>query len=291
MPPGITIGPIHIGSLTIGPLMIRYYGIILMAGAMAAAFLAERVARRRKQPTDLVWDGLVWLLIGGIIGARIWHILTPPPSMVERGITTWFYLTHPLDAINLPAGGLGIPGAIIGGGIALYWFTRRRKISFGLWVDVAAPAVALGQAIGRWGNFVNQELYGKPSNLPWAISIDPINRLPGYMDVAKYHPLFLYESLWNFLNMGLLLWLPGRFGNWLKEGDLLFVYMITYPVGRFFLEFLRLDPAQVAGVNFNQAFMVVVALIGAGMLYWRHRKSPAAEPEAEADEPAEIKPE
>jgi phosphatidylglycerol:prolipoprotein diacylglycerol transferase len=283
MPTGFNIGPFHIGPYTIGPLTIRYYGVILMLGALAGAFLAEREARRRKQPSDLVWDGLVWVLVGGVIGARIWHILTPPPSMVERGITTLFYLTHPLDAINIPAGGLGIPGAVIGGALALYWFSKRRKISFLLWVDIAAPALALGQAIGRWGNFVNQELYGKPTNLPWGITIDPANRLPEYMNVSRYHPLFLYESIWNLLNMGFLLWLARRYGNRLKNGDLLWVYMIFYPTGRFLLEFIRLDYSKVAGVNFNQAFMLVVAIAGAAILYLRHRQPVLAEVEPQEE--------
>jgi len=255
---------------------IYYYGIILMTGALAAAFLADREARRRKLNTELVWDGLVWVLIGGIIGARIWHILTPPQTMVEQGITTAFYLTHPLDAINIRKGGLGIPGGVIGGGLALYWFCRRRKISFATWGDIAIPGVALGQAIGRWGNFVNQEVYGAPTTLPWAITIDPQNRLPGYQDFATYHPLFLYESLWNLLNLGILLWLGRRYANRLKPGDLILVYAIVYPFGRFFLEFLRLDYSAIAGINANQAFMAIVALASAAFLYWRHRKQDTA---------------
>lgn len=259
-------------GFNIGPLFIHFYGIILMLGAVAAAFLAEFEARRRKVNSELVWDGLIWVLIGGILGARIWHILTPPQSSVAQGITTAYYLTHPLDMLNIRAGGLGIPGAIIGGAIALYFFTRRSKLSFALWTDIATPAVALGQAIGRWGNFVNQEVYGKPTDLPWAITIEPLYRLPEYVDVAKYHPLFLYESLWNFMNMAVLLWLARRFTDRLKTGDLIFVYMIIYPIGRFLLEFLRLDSSQIGGINANQTFMVFVALAGAAALIWRHRR-------------------
>lgn len=257
----------------LGPLFIRFYGIILMLGALAAAWLAEREARRRGLNGELVWDGLVWVLIGGIIGARIWHILTPPPSMVEQGYTTGFYLTHPLDALAIWRGGLGIPGAIIGGFIALYWFSRRNKLYFPVWTDIAAPAVAMGQAIGRWGNFVNQEIYGAPTDLPWAIHIDPQYRLPGYEHLATYHPLFLYESLWNFANLALLLWLGRRHAERLKPGDLFLIYLIGYPVGRFLLEFLRLDASQVAGINANQTLMVVVALFSAGLLFWRHRSN------------------
>jgi phosphatidylglycerol:prolipoprotein diacylglycerol transferase len=257
----------------VGPLYIHFYGIILMLGALAAAFLAEREARRRGQNTDLVWDALVWVLIGGIIGARIWHILTPPHSMVAQGYTTYFYLTHPLDMLAIWNGGLGIPGAVIGGTLALAWFTRRRKISFAQWVDIAAPALALGQGIGRWGNFVNQELYGAPTNLPWKIFIDPVNRLPIYKDTGYYHPLFLYESLWNFANMFFLLWLARRRANRLKQGDVFLAYLVVYPVGRFFLEFLRLDPSQVGGFDINQVLMAVVAILASAALIWRHRQS------------------
>lgn len=264
----------------VGPLFIRFYGIIIMLGAIAGAFMAEREARRRGVNSEMVWDGLIWVLVGGIVGARIWHILTPPPSMVDAGITTAFYLTHPLDALAIWNGGLGIPGAVIGGALALYFFCRKYKISYSLWADIAVPGLALGQAIGRWGNFINQELYGAPSNLPWAITIDPMYRLPEYQVVARYHPLFLYESLWNFLNLGVLLWLGRKYSGKLKDGDLFLIYLIGYPVGRYLLEFLRLDASQIAGINANQTVMAVVALAAAALLIWRHRKTPVVEPPA-----------
>jgi len=268
-------------GFNIGPIPIRFYGIIIIIGAIAGAFLAEREARRRGLNGELVWDALIWVLIAGIVGARIWHILTPPPSMVAQGITTMFYLTHPLDAIWIPNGGLGIPGAVIGGVLALYFFCRRRKLVFAVWLDIAAPALALGQAIGRWGNFVNQELYGAPTNLPWAVHIDPQNRLPAYQNQATYHPLFLYESIWDLANMALLLWLGRRHADRLKNGDLFLIYLLFYSVGRFFLEFLRLDASQVGGINANQTLMVVVALASGGFLLWRHRRTNRASPQEE----------
>ena len=264
----------------VGPLYIRFYGIILMVGALAGAWLAAQEAKHRDQDTEIVWDGLIWVLIGGILGARIWHILTPPPSMVEQGITTAWYLTHPLDALAIWRGGLGIPGAVIGGVLALYLYTRRNKLNFLMWVDIAAPGLALGQAIGRWGNFVNQELYGKPTNLPWAIHIDPQYRLPGYENQATYQPLFLYESLWNLANMFLLLWISRRFADRLKPGDVFLTYLLVYPLGRFLLEFIRLDPSMVGGLNANQTLMLIVALLAGGLLVWRHR--------IHNDEPDEI---
>jgi phosphatidylglycerol:prolipoprotein diacylglycerol transferase len=259
-------------GIQLGPIYIHYYGIILMLGAIAGGWLASREAKRRGYDPDLVWDGLIWVLIGGIIGARLWHILTPPKSMVEQGITTVWYLSHPLDMWN---GGLGIPGAVIGGIIALFFFARRNKINFLVWTDIAAPGLALGQAIGRWGNFVNQELYGAPTNLPWAVHIAPQNRLPGYENIATYQPLFLYESIWDLFNMGVLLWLGRRYQDRLKDGDIFLVYLIIYPVGRFLLEFLRLDASFVAGINANQTLMAVVAIGSTLTLIYRHliRKS------------------
>jgi phosphatidylglycerol:prolipoprotein diacylglycerol transferase len=264
----------HTGIIIGGVEIFAYYGIIITFGALVAAYLATREARRRGQDSDLVWDGLIWLLIGGIIGARLWHVFTPTPSLVAEGKNTWFYLTHPLDLIWTREGGLGIPGAVIGGGIALFFFTRRHKLNFGLWADIAAPALALGQAIGRWGNFVNQEVYGLPTNLPWKIYISPLYRIPKYADQAYYHPLFLYESLWNLANMFFLLWLARRFADRLKTGDLFLIYLIVYPVGRFFLEFLRVDSALVAGININQTIAAAVALLSTAALIWRHRKLP-----------------
>lgn len=258
-------------GFNIGPVPIHFYGIIIMIGVLAATYLARQVAVRHGQDGELVWDMLIWMIIAGVIGARLWHILTPSPSLEAQGVTTYYYLTHPLEAIAIWKGGLGIPGAVAGGVLALWLFTRRRKLPFLTWLDILAPALALGQAIGRWGNFFNQELYGAPTNLPWAIYIDPQHRLPGFENVAYYHPTFLYESLWDLGNMALLIWLSRRFKDRLKTGDVFLVYLIVYPLGRFLLEFLRLDSSQVAGINANQTLMLVVMLAASLVLGLRHR--------------------
>jgi phosphatidylglycerol---prolipoprotein diacylglyceryl transferase len=257
----------------LGPFYIHYYGIIIMLGALAGAWLASREAVRHGENSDRVWDILTWIVIGGVIGARTWHILTPPQSMVDQGMTTEYYFTHPLDAIAVWKGGLGLPGAVIGGALAIFLFTRYYKLSFPTWLDIVAPALALGQAIGRWGNFFNQELYGSPSNLPWAIAIDSLHRLPAFQDIERYHPLFLYESIYNLLNVFFLLWISCRCEKSLKSGDLFLIYLVTYPTARFFLEFLRLDPAHVAGLNVNQTLMAVTAIASALALFLRHRNS------------------
>jgi phosphatidylglycerol:prolipoprotein diacylglycerol transferase len=251
---------------------ITYYGILIMLGTLAAAYLAAHQAKKRGQDPEIIWDIFIYVLVAGIIGARLWHVFTPPPSMVAQGVTTSWYFAHPLEIFKVWNGGLGIPGAIIGGGLALYIYARIKKISFGMWADFAAPGVALAQAIGRWGNFFNQEVYGKPSTLPWAITIDPQYRLPEYRMFETYHPLFLYESIWNLLNMGLLLYLGKRFEKWLKNGDIFLVFLMVYSLGRFLLEFLRLDSAQVAGINFNQTVVAIVALVSGGIFLWRHSK-------------------
>jgi len=265
-------------GITIGQFTIHFYGIIIMLGALAAAWLSTVEAKRRKINSEMVWDMLPYLLIAGVIGSRIWHILTPPASMIEQGITTWYYLTHPLDALAIWKGGLGIPGGVIGGAIALYIYCKKRGQSFAVWADIAIPGVALAQAIGRWGNFVNQELYGAPTDLPWAIFIDPAFRLPEFYNIAYYHPLFAYESLYNLANMALLLWIGRKFIGQLKAGDIFLVYLIVYPVGRFLLEFLRLDPSPLAGVNINQTIMAAIAIFATVYLVMRHRLPKKSQP-------------
>ncbi len=263
-------------GITIGTFTVHFYGIIIMLGVVAAVFLAQSIAKQRGLDGGLVWDMLIWVLIAGIVGARIWHILTPMPSLEAQGVTTWYYLTHPLDAIAIWRGGLGIPGAVIGGVLAVFIYSRRNHLAFVTWLDILAAPLALGQAVGRWGNFFNQELYGAPTNLPWGIYIDPQHRLPGYTNQATYHPLFLYESLWDLANMALLLWLGQRYHERLKTGDIFLIYLVVYPLGRFLLEFLRLDASQVAGINANQAVMLAIFIVSGVYLTWRHRPQPNA---------------
>ena len=205
-------------GILIGSFKIYFYGIIIMSGVIAAALVSYRRAPKYGENPERVWDIVTWAVIAGVIGARIWHILTPSPSLVAQGITTYYYLTHPLDAIDIRNGGLGIVGAVAGGALAVFIYLRRNKSSFLTWVDIIAPGLILAQAIGRWGNFVNQELYGAPTNLPWALFVDPSHRLPQYADVAYYHPTFLYESLLNLIGMGLLIWISNRYFEKLKAG-------------------------------------------------------------------------
>jgi phosphatidylglycerol:prolipoprotein diacylglycerol transferase len=258
-------------GIHLGPLYLRYYGIILVTGAFLGAWLAAYQIKRKGQNPDLVWDGLIWALIGGVVGARLWHVLTPPPSMVALGYDTVYYFTHPIEILMVWNGGLGIPGAVMGGVLGLYFYTRYAKLNFPEWLDLVAPSVALGQAIGRWGNFVNQELYGAPTTLPWGIQID--HPLAPYTPEQRFHPLFLYESIGNALICGGLLYLARRFAGRLKTGDLFLLYLIFYPVLRFVLEFIRLDSSQVLSLNANQTLMAMVAVAAGGFLFARHRRA------------------
>ncbi|MFO3795793.1 MAG: prolipoprotein diacylglyceryl transferase [Anaerolineales bacterium] len=250
---------------------VKFYGLILMSGALAGAGLAAWEVQRRGGNPQEVWDLLIYLIIGGVVGARLWHVFTPSTSAVSSGITTSYYLQNPWEILNLRHGGLGMPGVIVGGVIALAIYARKRGQRFAFWADIAAPAVALGQAIGRWGNFFNQELYGAPTDLPWKLYISPEHRLTGFENYEYYHPLFLYESLFNLANMFFLLWLLRRKQDKLLPGDVFLIYLITYPTARFFLEFLRLDIVTAAGLNLNQMVMGLVALGAAATLFWRHR--------------------
>jgi phosphatidylglycerol:prolipoprotein diacylglycerol transferase len=205
-------------------------------------------------------DLILPLLIWGTIFARLWHALTPPLSSIQLGLTTHHYFTHPLDLLAIWIGGLGFPGALIGGLIAVYFFSRANDFNFGEVVDVLAPAAALTQAIGRLGNYFNQELYGLPTDIAWKMFVSPEHRLVGYEAVEFYHPLFAYESILNLVNFGLLLWISRRFADQLKTGDLFLIYLFNLSIVRFSLEFLRLDVALIHGININQVFMMILAV-------------------------------
>ena len=278
-------------GLSLGPLLLRWNGLLLILGIAVGALLAAREAhlplrhrsanakpmwravpgQRRDYDPEIIYYLFLPLMVWGTIGARLWHILTPPLSSVQLGLTTQYYLSHPVDVAAVWIGGFGIPGALIGGSIALLFFTRRNELSFWELADILSPGLALAQAIGRLGNYFNQELYGLPTNLPWKIFIDPAYRLGGFESVNFYHPLFAYESILNFVNVIFLLWLARRFVGILRTGDLFLAYLGTYSLIRFLLEFLRLDVALVNEVNINQVFFAVVFVCAGIGMYLRHR--------------------
>jgi phosphatidylglycerol:prolipoprotein diacylglycerol transferase len=274
-------------GIHIGPLYVRFYGIIIMTGALLATLLAQRLLKRKDKDPEIVWDALIWALVFGIIGARLYHVFTPSIS-AGGWEQTLNYLRNPITILTTWEGGLGMPGAILGGVLGLYIYARRNNIAIGLILDVAAPGVALAQAIGRWGNFVNQELFGFPTDLPWGIRIDKNILELVYRDITykgqtlvnfdRFHPLFLYESLWNLLNMAILLYIWRRHEERMGSGELFLIYLIIYPLGRFLLEFIRLDYVPLFGINLNQVIMLLVAVASGFVLFLRVRK-----PEVQTD--------
>ena len=179
------------------------------------------------------------------------------------------YFIYPLDIFKIRAGGLGIPGGVIAGVLALWIYARKHKLSFAVWLDNVAPGVALAQAIGRWGNFFNQELYGNPTTLPWGIKIDAAH---GGDPSLRYQPLFLYEFLLNLVNMGILLHVSRKLKTKLKDGDVFLLYVVIYSVGRFFLEFLKVDQNTLWGLYTNQIVMAVLFIFSTSFLIIRHLK-------------------
>ena len=222
---------------------------------------------------DHVWNGIGWALILGVIGARLYHVLTPSPSMEAVGIFSPLdYFRNPYQLINLRNGGLGIYGGIAGGALGLWIYTRRLRLPTLAWADLAAVGMALGQVFGRWGNFFNQELYGRPTNLPWGIIIEPAYRLPTYSEYSRFHPAFLYESLWSLLTFIVLLTLVRRRAHQLLTGDLMALYLVFYAAGRSLLELVRLDSRLVnlGGLQLHMAVATFVSIIVAlVMIIWR----------------------
>jgi phosphatidylglycerol---prolipoprotein diacylglyceryl transferase len=211
---------------------------------------------------DHVWNGLLVCLILGLIGARLYHVLTPSPSMTTFS-SFQDYLNNPVEIFNLRRGGLGIYGGIAGGALGVWWYTRRARLPLWGWLDLAVIGLALGQAFGRWANFFNQELYGRPTDLPWAVQIDPAFRLPAFAEFSAFHPAFLYESLWSLATFLLLFWLYHNRRTLLKPGELTALYFVAYGIGRSLVELVRLDSRSlfVATIELPVATAVSLTLV------------------------------
>jgi len=253
-------------AFRIGPLSVAWYGIILVAAALVAAYISEREAKRRGDNPEHVWNAFLLCLFLGVVGARLYHVLS----------SLNYYIQNPLQIFNTRAGGLGIIGAVIGGIIGLLIYTRYAKLNFLHWADAGVPGLLLAQAIGRWGNFVNQELYGYPTNVPWGIYIEPAYRLPGFENYERFHPTFLYESLWNLAGFIVIMILSRKLASWLRDGDLLLLYGIWYPIGRFLVEFQRPDAWMMGQLATAQWISIVSALVCAALLVYRHRRATPA---------------
>jgi phosphatidylglycerol:prolipoprotein diacylglycerol transferase len=261
------------------PLAVRWYGVLIVGGAMLAGWIAARRAARRGFDPEHIWNLLLLGMVLGIAGARAYYVAFEWEKFAGR---PWLEIINPAGG----GGGLAIHGALIGAMLAALIYTRRYKLPFFEFLDICMPGFLLAQAVGRWGNFFNQEAYGRPTTLPFGVTIDADRRLDPYRDMNKYppsqlfHATFLYESLWNLAGAGLLFWLERRLRGWLRTGDIALFYAIYYGVGRFWVEGLRTDSLCTNGVGgscgdaLRAAQVVSLLLIVGGLigLFINHRR-------------------
>lgn len=279
------------GVVHLGPLPLRGYALMIILGVIVAVWLGERRWVARGGAASTVVDVAVWAVPFGLVGGRLYHVITDYQLYFGKN---W----HPVGALEVWNGGLGIWGAVAAGTLGAYLGCHRRGISLRAFADAAAPGIALAQAIGRWGNWFNQELYGRPSKLPWAVKIDPAHRPLKTPDVATYHPTFLYESLWCIGVALLVIWAEKRFR--LAYGRTFALYVAAYTVGRAWTEWLRVDPAHhILGLRLNDWTALIVFLGAAAYLYFYRDRTeipegavgtPAAEPEPDSESAAAAEP-
>lgn len=240
-------------ALEIGPLKLNAYGLMIALGVVAAVWLCQRRwAARGHDPEDIIAIAMV-AVPAGVVGARIYHVITDN----ERYRDNW------LEAFELWNGGLGIWGGVAGGVLGAYFVIARRGLPFLELLDVAAPALPLAQAIGRLGNWFNQELFGRPTDLPWGLEIDLEHRPVEYLEYETFHPTFAYEALWNLLLVAYLLTLGTRVAERLGPGRLFAQYVVGYTLGRLWIELVRIDPAsELWGQRVNVWTSLVVMAAG-----------------------------
>ena len=261
-------------AIHIGPLQLRAYGLMIALGVIAAVWLfGRRLEQRGIGTTEDASAIAVWAVIAGVLGSRLYHVIT---SWDDR------FADNPLRIFKIWEGGLGIPGGLIAGILVGVWRAKVRGIPLAAGLDCAAPALPLAQAIGRWGNWWNQEIFGRPTTLPWALEVDPVvAERAGYPAGTTFHPTFLYESLGNLVICLLLLWIDKR--RRLRPGRLMVVYLALYALLRFGVESLRIDPAnEILGLRLNTWMSAIVFLGAAGFLvvdFLRERDNPL-EPDA-----------
>jgi prolipoprotein diacylglyceryl transferase len=245
------------GVWHLGPLPVRAYALCIIAGIGVALWLGERRWSARGGRRGDVTEIATWMVPFGIIGGRIYHVVSSPQAYFGDG-------GEPVKALYIWEGGLGIWGAIALGGVGAWIGCQRRGIPLPAFADALAPGIVLAQALGRLGNYFNQELFGRPTDLPWAVEIDPAFRPDGFAEQATYHPTFLYELLWNVGVAALVIWADRRFR--LGHGRAFALYVAAYTVGRFWIEALRVDPAnEVLGMRLNN--WVSLLVLGGAVAY------------------------
>ncbi|MEM8831473.1 MAG: prolipoprotein diacylglyceryl transferase [Cyanobacteria bacterium P01_G01_bin.19] len=252
--PGSTL--LEIGSIT-----IRWYGLLIASAVLIGLTLSQYLAKRRKVNPDLLGDLAFWLVLSAIPCARIYYVLFEWQEYSQR----------PEDIIAIWKGGIAIHGAIIGGTIGTMIFARLNRVSIWQLLDLVAPSLILGQAIGRWGNFFNSEAFGKPTDLPWKLYIAPQYRPFELLNYEYFHPTFLYESLWNLGVFAILIWiffwgLKNR--DRLKTGTLAGVYLIAYSLGRVWIEWLRTDSLMLGPLKVAQVISLGAIALGSLILAW-----------------------
>ena len=262
---------IQIGNFTFA---WRWYGLILVVAIAIATWIAAREMRRRGGKSEQVWEAMVWGVIAGIIGSRIWFVVAD----ILGGNTR--YLENPVSILNTTAGGLHFFGAMLFGGLAFYVYARRHNVDPWMLLDSAAPAVFIGQLLHRPANFINQELYGQPTDLPWGIPIQASQRIPPWNDLARFpegttrfHPTFAYEMIWDAFAAGLLLGIAHRFKEKMKPGAVFFGWLVLAGVGRFIIEWFRPDQPRVPGtdISFTRIVAALMAAVGTVLLLNRYQ--------------------
>jgi prolipoprotein diacylglyceryl transferase len=269
-------------GFNLGPLRVHAYALCILAGVVAAWMLVRHRYRARGGNPEQVESLTLWAVLAGIIGARVYHVITDPELYFGAG-RDWY------RAFFIWEGGLGIWGGIAAGALVVWWLCRRRRINFGAVADVMAPALLIAQAIGRLGNWFNQELFGGPTTLPWGLEIAPQYRPAGYEQFATFHPTFLYELVWCLIGAGLLLVLekPLRLGR----GKLMTSYVIWYTLGRFFIEGVRIDKAnQFGGLRVNEYVSLVVFLGAVALLVVQFVRYPGSDSQPFVQIPDEAEP-
>lgn len=268
-------------------IVLRWYGVLVMLGAVAGAIWAEREIKRRGENGEVIWDAMVLVLPIGILGARLWYVV----NSIFSGTT--YYLDNPIKILYVWEGGLHFFGGLLFGGLALIFFLQKNGMDIWLFLDALAPATLLGQAIARPANFINQELYGQPTQLPWGIPIDASHRLAQYADMVqfpvettRFHPTFAYEMILNFLIVLFLLWLSRRYEENMKPGMLFSIWLLLAGLSRAFIEFFRPDQARIGDtfISYTMAVSFGMAIVGAIMLLVRLGKLQLAIAEGWEDE-------
>jgi phosphatidylglycerol:prolipoprotein diacylglycerol transferase len=277
---------------------IYWYGIAYAVGLAAVYWMLAREARHRRLDTELIGTGLIVVAVAALIGGRLYHVIDQWALYKDHPLTAILPLTLRPDGTYAFAGftGLGVPGGIITGTIAATIYVRWNRQDFWRWADVVAPALFVMQAIGRLGNFFNQELYGPPTTLPWGISIDCPYRVPAYpcgpefpVETTHFHPLFLYESLSAVVGLVVLLWLARRPRTRLVTGDLLWIFFIWYGLTRFTLENLRTGNWTFFGIPTAQIVTLGFILFGLLAIWYRHGRGRPAQTAAEVQAEAVVR--